>query len=172
LAYLDRDIAVAEDRVLLKPMVLGKLLQAADIRSTDQVLDVGCASGYSSVLLARLAGNVVALEQDVELAAGAAATVATLGLANVAVRTGPLAAGWPASTPYDLILLNGATELVPEALGRQLRPDGRLLCIHGRGPAGKAMVYRRSEEGLSGRPLFDANAPLLPGFAAPKAFVF
>jgi protein-L-isoaspartate(D-aspartate) O-methyltransferase len=172
LAYLDRDLPVAEGRVLLKPMVLAKLIQAAAVQGSDHVLDVGCATGYSSAVLARLAGAVIALEQDPVLAGQAAKAFAALGTANVTVRIGPLAAGWAASAPYDVILLNGATEVVPEALGRQLGPDGRLLCIQGRGPAGKAMIYRRSEEGLSGRPLFDANAPVLPGFAASPAFVF
>lgn len=172
LAYLDRDVPVAPGRVLLKPMVLAKLLQAADIRPGDRVLDLGCASGYSSAVLARLVGTVVALEQDAGLAAQAAHILAALGISNVTVHTGPLAAGWPPSAPYDVILLNGAVEVLPEALGRQLGPGGRLLCIHGSGPAGKARIYRVSEEDLSGRPLFDANAPLLPGFAAPPTFVF
>jgi protein-L-isoaspartate(D-aspartate) O-methyltransferase len=172
LAYLDRDIPVAEGRALLKPMVLAKLIQAADVQGSDRVLDVGCASGYSSAVLARLAGAVIALEQDAGLAGQAAKAFAALGLANVALRTGPLAAGWPDSAPYDVIVLNGATDFLPEELGRQLAAGGRLVCIRGRGPAGKAMIYRPSEGELSGRPLFDASAPLLPGFAMPPAFTF
>jgi protein-L-isoaspartate(D-aspartate) O-methyltransferase len=81
-------------------------------------------------------------------------------------------AGWPAAAPYDLILLDGATEVAPEALGRQLKPTGRLAAVFGRGPAAKAMIYRLIEGQLVGRPIFDAAAPLLPGFAAPPAFVF
>jgi protein-L-isoaspartate(D-aspartate) O-methyltransferase len=172
LAYLDRDIGVSEGRALLKPMVLAKLIQAAEVREGDHVLDVGCASGYSSAVLARLADSVVALEQETALATWAAEVLASLGAGNVAVRTGPLASGWPAASPYDVIVLNGATEVVPEALARQLKPEGRLVCIHGRAPAGKAMIFRPTDEGLGGRPIFDANAPMLPGFVAPPAFVF
>jgi protein-L-isoaspartate(D-aspartate) O-methyltransferase len=95
-----------------------------------------------------------------------------VGAGQVTVVTGPLVAGWPAAAPYDLILLDGAIEVAPEALGRQLKPSGRLAAVFGRGPAAKAMIYRSIEGHLVGRPIFDAAAPLLPGFAAPPAFVF
>ena len=171
-AYRDGDIAIADGRVLLKPMVLAKLIQAARVRSSDHVLDVGCGTGYSSAVLARLAGAVVALEEDAALAQQAKETLAATDGSHVTVVTAPLTAGWPAAAPYDVILLNGATEILPETLGRQLKPDGRLACIFGRGPTGKAMIYRRIEGQLVGRPVFDAAAPALPGFVAPLAFVF
>jgi protein-L-isoaspartate(D-aspartate) O-methyltransferase len=172
LAYLDRDIRVGDGRALLKPMVLARLIQAAEVGEADHVLDVGCATGYSSAVLARLAGAVVALEEEAALADAAVGELRALGAANVAVRTGPLPAGWPANAPYDVIVINGAVEVVPEALARQLKPGGRLVGIHGRAPAGKAMIFRATAEGLGGRPIFDANAPLLRGFVAPPAFVF
>jgi protein-L-isoaspartate(D-aspartate) O-methyltransferase len=178
LAYLDCDVAASESsdtgaaRRLLKPMVLAKLVQAADIRPGDRVLDVGCASGYSSALLAHLGASVVALEEDAALARRAGKILADLGLGNVSVARGPLSAGWPASAPYDAIVVEGATEIVPEALGRQLRDGGRLVCILGRAPAAKATVFRWADGVLSGRPIFDAAAPLLPGFAKPVTFAF
>jgi protein-L-isoaspartate(D-aspartate) O-methyltransferase len=170
-AYRDGDIAIGDGRVLLKPMVLAKLIQAARVRSGDHVLDVGCGTGYSSAVLARLAGAVVALE-DAGLARQAKEILAATDGSHVTVATAPLTAGWPEAAPYDVILLNGATEIVPETLGRQLKPDGRLACIFGRGPTGKAMIYRQIEGQLVGRPVFDAAAPVLPGFVAPLAFVF
>lgn len=172
LAYLDGDIAVAKGRALLKPMVLAKLVQAARIDPQDRVLDVGCATGYSSALLARLAGSVVALEVDADLARQAREALAAVGAVHVEVVTGPLMAGWPARGPYDVILLNGAIEVAPDSLGGQLKPNGRLLGIDGRSAASKAVIYHFIEGHMVGRPLFDAAAPLLPGFAAPPEFVF
>jgi protein-L-isoaspartate(D-aspartate) O-methyltransferase len=171
-AYRDGDIAIGDGRVLLKPMVLAKLIQAARVKSGDRVLDVGCGTGYSAAVLARLAGAVVALEEDEALARQAKEELAATGGHRATVAIAPLTAGWPAAAPYDVILLNGATEVVPETLGRQLKPDGRLACIFGRGPTGKAMIYRPIEGQLVGRPVFDAAAPILPGFVAPPAFVF
>jgi protein-L-isoaspartate(D-aspartate) O-methyltransferase len=172
LAYLDDDIPIAKGRALIKPMVLAKLIQAARIGRRDCVLDVACGTGYSSAVLSRLAGTVIALEEDAELAAQAKTALAAVGAAGVEVVVGPLTAGWPAAGPYDVILFNGATEIVPEAFAPQLKPDGRLVCIFGRSATGKGMVYRLSEGRLVGRPIFDAAAPLLPGFAAVPAFVF
>jgi protein-L-isoaspartate(D-aspartate) O-methyltransferase len=171
-AYVDGDIDLGNGRALLKPMVLAKLIEAAQVRSDEHVLDVGCATGYSSAVLARLAGSVVALEEDDALARTAKETLAAVGAANVAVQNGPLTQGWPQAAPYDFILLDGATEVTPESLGRQLKPDGCLACIFGRPPAAKAMLFRLAEGRLAGRPIFDAAAALLPGFAAPPVFVF
>lgn len=171
LAYLDRDLPVGEGgRRLLKPMVLAKLVQAAGIGPGDRVLDVGCATGYATALLSRLAGEVIALEQDEDLLVAAGTALA--GLANVALVTGPLEAGWPAAAPYDVILLEGATEVVPEPLCRQLKDGGRLVCILGAGPGAKAMLYLRSGDDIGTRALFDAGAATLPGFAKAPAFSF
>jgi protein-L-isoaspartate(D-aspartate) O-methyltransferase len=172
LAYVDGDIEIAKGRVLLKPMVLAKLIEAAQLRGDDQVLDVGCGTGYSSAVLARLAGSVVALEEDASLAGQARQALAAVGASKVVVATGSLTAGWPTAAPYDFILLNGATEITPDVFARQLKPSGRLACIFGRPPSAKAMMFRPAEGRLVGRPIFDAAAALLPGFAAPPAFVF
>jgi protein-L-isoaspartate(D-aspartate) O-methyltransferase len=172
LAYLDGDIPVAKGRALLKPMVLAKLVQAARLDAADRVLDVGCATGYSSALLARLAGSVIALEEDADLASQAKSALAAVGAVKVEVVTGPLTAGWAAGGPYDVILLNGSTQVAPETLGRQLKADGRLLGVYGRSAASKAMIYHLIEGHMVGRPIFDAAARLLPGFAAPPEFVF
>jgi protein-L-isoaspartate(D-aspartate) O-methyltransferase len=171
LAYLDSDIAIAKGRALLKPMVLAKLIQAARVGHDDRVLDVGCGTGYSSAVLARLAGAVVALEQDADLARQAREALAAVG-AHVEVVIGPLTAGWQAGAPYDVILLNGATEIEPEEIGRQLKPGGRVVGVHGCPPAAKGTIYHFIEGRLVGRPIFDAAARLLPGFAAPPQFVF
>jgi protein-L-isoaspartate(D-aspartate) O-methyltransferase len=175
LAYLDLDAPLDEAggaRRLIKPMVLAKLIQAADIGEGDRVLDVACATGYASAILARLAATVVALEEDAALADAAASTLAALGARNVKVVGGALPAGWPREAPYDVILVNGSAEIVPQALLDQLADGGRLVGVVGRAPIGKGTVYRRSGTHVSAHPEFDAVAPPLPGFAKPPAFVF
>jgi protein-L-isoaspartate(D-aspartate) O-methyltransferase len=171
-AYLDGEIEIAPGRALPRPLVLARLIQAARVTDRDHVLDVGCGLGYSAAVLARLAGSVVALEEDAALARQAKAALTANGAGNVDVVCGPLVDGWPAAAPYDLILLDGATEIVPETLGRQLKPDGRLVCMFGRGPVTQGTIFRLAEGRLLGRSIFDAGAPLLPGFVAPLAFVF
>jgi protein-L-isoaspartate(D-aspartate) O-methyltransferase len=170
LAYLDQDMAVGSGRRLLKPMVLAKLIHAADIAGTDRVLDVGCATGYAAAVLAQIAGQVVALEQDESLAKSAQAALA--GIANVSVVSGPLTAGWAQGGPYDVIVLEGATEVEPQAFCSQLKAGGRLVCVLGSPPNAKAMVYRRSGTELGGRAIFDAAAALLPGFGKTPVFAF
>jgi protein-L-isoaspartate(D-aspartate) O-methyltransferase len=172
LAYLDADLPVEAGRRLMKPMVLAKLLQAAEIGETDRVLIVGCATGYSAAVIEHLAGSVVALEQDPGLAQLARDNLQALGARNATVVTGPLVGGWPAGAPYDVILLDGAVEDVPQALLRQLKDGGRLLGVLGRAPLSKAIMFLSTGVESSSRPIFDATAPALPGFAKPAAFVF
>jgi protein-L-isoaspartate(D-aspartate) O-methyltransferase len=173
LAYLDRNLPLTADgsRCLLQPMVLARLLQAADIIATDHVLDVGCGPGYSSALLARLAGSVVALEEDKDLATFARRVLRELA-PQVEVVEGLLKTGWPAAGPYDVIVLNGAAEIIPEPLFAQLKDGGRLVGIEGEGPATQARIYCSIRGEISGRSITEAAAPLLPGFARPPEFVF
>jgi protein-L-isoaspartate(D-aspartate) O-methyltransferase len=177
-AYLDRDIAVQQAtpggavRCLLKPAVLARLIQAANVADDDHVLDVGCASGYSAAVLSRLAGSVVALEEDPKLARLAKVTLADLGATNVTVRTGALAEGVADQAPFDAILLNGSTGILPATLIRQLKDGGCLVCVRGGPPMGKATIYRSVSGHVTGQPIFDAVAPPLPGFSKPAEFVF
>jgi len=173
MAYMDGNVTLDDaGRVLLEPMVVGRLIQVADAKDTDHVLDVACGTGYSSAILGRLAGSVVALEEDPNLADRAERLLKEFGVANAKLVAGPLNAGWPVGAPYDLVLINGAVEYVPECLLAQVKEGGRLLAIVGGAPIGEAMLYRNASGDISSRPVFDATAPVLPGFAKPKAFVF
>ena len=174
-AYLDLDVPVGDakqaTRRLLKPMVLAKLVQIAAPAATDRVLDVGCGTGYSTALLAHLAATVVGLEEDAALARRAAETIVGLGLHNARIVTSPLTRGVSESAPYNVIILEGSCEVIPTGLLDQLDEGGRLITIVGRNP-GKAVIYRRTEGEFSSRPVFDAAAAPLPGFAKPLEFVF
>lgn len=170
IAYAGLCVPLGDDRYLLDARTLSKLIQAARVEPSDRVLDVGCGTGYSSAVLARLAGEVVALESHGGLAA--AATAALSGLPNVKVVRGDLGKGSPDKAPYDVIFLGGAVEEVPQALTDQLKDGGRLLTVFVRGPAGRGRIIDRVGKTLSGRNLFDATVPPLPGFAKNPTFVF
>jgi protein-L-isoaspartate(D-aspartate) O-methyltransferase len=171
-AYLDRDIPIDGKRALLKPMVLARLLQAAEVGAGDRVLDAACGSGYSSAVLAQIAASVVALEDDEARARRCGEILRSLGVANVTIASGPLEAGWPAVAPYDVILVNGAVEVEPHGLLKQLKEGGRLVTVRGAGPDGKAILYRKDRGEIGSRTLFDAAAPVLPSFMRAPAFTF
>ncbi len=171
-AYADQDLPVAPGRHVIDPMVFARLLQEAGVRATDAVLDVGCATGYSAAVLARLAGVVVAVEEDAHLAIEATENLSRAGADNAAVITGPLFDGYPAQSPYDLIVLEGSVPEVPTQLLDQLAEGGRLVAvISGRG-IGKATLFTRTGGIVGQRQLFDAGLPPLPGFAREAGFVF
>jgi protein-L-isoaspartate(D-aspartate) O-methyltransferase len=176
LAYLDLDLDVAEGgsvpRCLIKPMLLGKLLQAAEIRPSDNVLVVGCASGYAAAVAARLADKVTATERDEALAARARDALSRVGLPNVTIKAAEAPVGDSAGAPYDVILLNGATEIIPDTLCGQLRDGGRLLGVFATSEPPRATIVTRSHGDFGHRTLFDASAPVLPGLERVPAFVF
>jgi protein-L-isoaspartate(D-aspartate) O-methyltransferase len=156
----------------MEPMVLARLIQALELSEQDRVLDIGSATGYSTALLARLASHVVALEEDAELLSAACRNLSELGLSNVEAVAGPLRAGAPGKGPYDAILLDGSVELVPDELLGQLNDGGRLAAVVRDNPPGRALLHIRAGGVVSRRPLFDAAVPPLPGFEAPRSFVF
>jgi protein-L-isoaspartate(D-aspartate) O-methyltransferase len=172
LAYIDEDIEIARGRYLMEPSPFAKLVQLADIRPGETVLDVGAGTGYSSAVLSRLAGRVVALESDAALAERARATLAGLAAENVTVVTGPLAAGHAEIAPYDVILLEGAVGALPDALFAELAEGGRLVAVEGLGNAGIARLYLKSGGIVTGRRAFNAAVKPLPGFERTPAFVF
>ncbi|MGE4373070.1 MAG: protein-L-isoaspartate O-methyltransferase [Xanthobacter sp.] len=177
-AYIDDDLVIrpAHDgkpaRYMIEPMILSRLVQLADVKANDHVLDIGTGTGYSAALLSRLAQQVVALEEDEALAQLASSTLSDLDVDNVAVMQGPLAEGWAPEAKYDVILLNGAVDEVPETLIAQLKEDGRLVCVLGHGGAGRATIFT-NVGGVAGERLaFNAAIPPLPGFEAKPRFVF
>ena len=176
LAYLDLDLDVSEGgaakRFLIKPQVLAKMLQAAEIKETDKVLVAGSVTGYAAAVVARLAGQVVATESDPAQVAKAKEVLAQLGLANVTFKAAAVADGDPASAPFDVIVLDGATEVAPERLCGQLRNGGRLVGVFANTKPPRATIVTHSHGDFGHRALFDASAPVLPGLERLPAFVF
>lgn len=176
LAYLDLDLDVSAGggakRFLIKPALTAKILQAATIRDTDSVLVIGCATGYIAAVAAELAGKVTATDPDSALAAKASETCAGLGLGNVTCKTAACPDGDPVGAPYDVIILNGATEITPKGLFGQLGEGGRLVGVFAGTTPQRAAIVTRSHGELGHRSLFDAAAPVLPGLERVPAFVF
>lgn len=177
LAYMDDTLMLAKAegaspaRGLMAPRAFAKLVQLADLSSDSVVLDVGCATGYSTAVIAKLAQTVVALEADAVLAETATKTLESLGFDNVAVVTGSHDAGYASEGPYDAIVVAGAVEEIPPVLLDQLKDGGRLVAVIA-GVPGRATVWRRIGRHYDKRAAFEASAPAVPGFEVKREFVF
>ena len=172
-AYSDDDVPLGNGRYLTEPMVLARLIQTLQTVADDRALVVGSGRGYGAALLARLTASVVAVESDPLLAAAAEQTAKGLGLSGIRQIVGPLEQGAPPG-PYDAILIEGAVQLVPQAIFDQLAEGGRLTTVVAGPPGamGGAQLFVKEGGVTSGRPLFDAGTPSLPGFAPPPRFTF
>jgi len=172
LAYADTAVPLGAGRRMMAPMHFARMVQIAGIGASDLVLDVGCATGYSTAVLARLAGSVVAIEEDDGLVAAATAALGDIGADNSAVMTAPLRGGLAAEGPYDAILLEGAVEVVPDGLLDQLAEAGRLIGVVSGPGTGRICRFDRRDGRIGRRSYFDAAVPPLPGFAREPAFEF
>jgi len=170
-AYTGGDVQLERGRVVMEPRTLAKLLDSLNIQADEMVLHVGCGLGYGTAIMARMAEFVVALEEDHTLAAEAEVALSEHGVDNVTVVQAPLAGGVAKHGPYDVIFIEGAVEQFPKALESQLKEGGRVACIFVENNLGTARVGLKRNGQISWRFLFNAGAPLLPGFAAEPSFV-
>ena len=171
-AYAEADIELAPGRMMFLPRTIAKMLEAATIFPDDLVLDLAPGTGYSTALIAQMAEAVVAIEPNEDLAQQAQALLVELEVDNAVVSRGEPADGDPPHGPYDVIFVNGAVEQLPDTLIDQLKQGGRLVAIFKEGRIGKVRVLTRAGKGVSRRFVFDADAPILPGFEKPKEFAF
>ena len=178
MAYMDEQIPLTkpapgiEPRALLAPRTLAKLIQLAEISAGDVVLDVGCGTGYSAALIGKLAETVVALESDAALNESATKALQELSMDNIAVVSGSLPDGYPDEGPYDAIFVGGRVDEIPPALLDQLKDGGRLVAVRGAPKYARAVLWRRVGANFDEKEYFEAGAPMLPGFAKAKEFVF
>ncbi|MDQ3561284.1 MAG: protein-L-isoaspartate O-methyltransferase [Pseudomonadota bacterium] len=174
-SYSDRALklpASGGDRRMIDPVQLARLVQALRLGPQSKAMVIGCGTGYSAAIMARLAGTVIAVEEDEALAAFADARLRELGLGNARVVRARLVEGCAEEAPYDAILIDGAVEFVPDALMAQLKPDGRLAVIERQERISRAMLYERVGPERARWPQFETWAALLPGFERKREFVF
>ncbi len=173
-AYADDDVPLGSGRYMMEPMVLARLIQSLQPQPEDKALVAASGRGYGAAILARLVGSVVAVENNADLAASAQQTLRDLGVSNIQLVAGQPDQGAAASAPYDVILIEGAVQEVPRAIADQLAEGGRLATVLAdpSGALGVAQLFVKQGGVTSGRPLFDAGTPLLPGFTPPPRFTF
>lgn len=170
LSYADTEINLGDDRYLLRPRDFAKMVQAAEIRSTDVVLDIACGRGYSTAILAKLADTVIGLESDADIVERASKLLVDNDITNAAVIEGDFKSGAKEHGPFDVIFVNGAVEFIPNAWTSQLSDKGRIIAIIKDDQVGRAHYVTSSSGAQSHRVLFDAQAHILDGFHRPVEF--
>jgi protein-L-isoaspartate(D-aspartate) O-methyltransferase len=172
LAYADLEVEVTAGRVLMRPRDLAKLVQSLAPQRHERALEIAGATGYGAAILSACCKEAITLDPDPDLSFAARAALESCGAVNVKTVSTAAADGWPDEAPYDVMLLNGGAELVPEAWLAQLAPGGRLGVIVRQGAAGSARIYTRAGETTAFRVMFDAAPPIAPGLHRPKSFTF
>jgi protein-L-isoaspartate(D-aspartate) O-methyltransferase len=171
-AYSDGVVDISQQRSMMAPMTLARILQSLEIDRDDVGLVVASTTGYAAAVMGHVAGAVFGLSDDDTVTARASELCTDLRIDNVVPVTGPLTEGWPKEAPYDVILINGAIETIPDSLFEQLKEGGRLGAIVSEGGVGRAKLFLKTAGGASGTVLFDAQAQLLSDFMRPQEFVF
>jgi protein-L-isoaspartate(D-aspartate) O-methyltransferase len=171
-AYIGENIDIGAVRVLLEARTLAKMLEAVDVQPSDVVLDLGCGLGYSTAILAQLADFVVAVEDELGMAQEAQQNLSDHGVDNAAVFEGALSDGASKSGPYDVIILQGAVEHIPENLILQIKDGGRIVAIFSEGALGVVRIGRKIEGAMNWRMSFNAGASVLDGFSKEAEFMF
>ena len=169
-AYVGENLDIGGGRVLLEARTFAKMLDGLNVAPGDVVLDIACGYGYSTAVLARMAEFVVGLEDDAGRAAEAQATLSSTGVDNAAVMDGVLSEGAPKNGPYDVVVLHGAVETVPQAIVDQMNDGGRIGCLVGAGQMCEGRVGVKADGRIGWRQTFNAAAPYLAGFEQESAF--
>ena len=169
-AYIGENVDLGGSRVVLDPRTLGKMLDFLNIQNDELVLDIGVGLGYSSALISRLSEAVVAVEDDPDRISEAEETLGQVGADNVVLHNGALADGAAQHGPYDVIILQGAVEHMPDEILGQLKDGGRIACIFNEDALGIVKIGHKLNGKVNWRFVFNAAAPVLAGFERPKAF--
>ena len=169
-AYIGENLDIGGGRVLLEPRTLAKMLDVLDIKPTEVILDIAPGLGYSTAVLAHMAEFVIGVEDDESRAEEAQSILSEQGIDNAAIISGALAEGAAKSGPYDVIILQGAVEVLPDSLLAQLKDGGRIVCIFAEGDLGVVRIGYKMDQRINWRMAFNAGAPVLTGFAKKAEF--
>jgi protein-L-isoaspartate(D-aspartate) O-methyltransferase len=173
LAFADVEIPLPGGEVMLNPKIEARMLQELNLKKHENVLEIGAGSGYMAALMAHRARHVTTVEISPEIKALAEQNIARAGIANVTVAEGNGALGWEQGGPFDVIVISGGVESIPEALLKQVKVGGRIGAIVGRSPAMTAVIVQRvSESGYDTVKLFETNVKPLSGAPAVSRFTF
>ena len=175
-AYIDDNVEVSKDRFLLNPVILARMIQSANVQESDLVLDVFCATGYSTAILSHISTTVVGIDQDSDMIGQAAKNMQSLGIAHTVFSAqSDMSQGFLKQSPYNVIVVNGAVDHVPKAYFDQLADGGRLVTvISDEKPRAMhhAMLFRKNNGVITQQILFDCRAPVVAFEAVKKDFVF
>lgn len=169
-AYIGENLEIGGGRVLLEPRTLAKMLDVLDIKPTEVILDIAPGLGYSTAVLAHMAEFVIGVEDDESRAEEAQSILSEQGIDNAAIISGALAEGAAKSGPYDVIILQGAVEVLPDSLLAQLKDGGRIVSIFAEGDLGVVRIGYKMDQRINWRMAFNAGAPVLTGFAKKAEF--
>ncbi len=169
-AYTEKPLETSPGRWLWAPRDFGKLIEETEIEAGERVLNIAAGSGYVSAVLAAMGAHVTALEDDEALVGELASRFAASG--NIEVAKGALADAGGLAGPFDVIVVGGAVEVVPERWLALLAEGGRLAAAVRTGGVGRARIYLKSNGIVSSRTPFDCTPPILPGFEAAEEFRF
>lgn len=172
IAYMGENVPISDQRWMLEPRTIAKLLDTLNIQPDELVLNVAAGLGYEAALTAHMAEAVVALESDTHLAKRAEATLGDQGIDNVVVITGDLLKGAPGHAPYDVILITGGIEELPETITDQLKEGGRIGAIFIEGNLGIVRIGHKIDGIINWRYAFNGFAPVLEGFQKAAVFQF
>ena len=173
LAFVDTEIPLPGGECMFTPKLEARLLQEVGVKKHENVLEIGTGSGYMAALLAYKGRHVTSVEIAAQLKALAEKNLASYGISNVSVELGDASQGWANGAPYDVIVISGALDVLPDAFLAQLKVGGRLAAIVGAAPVMTAQVITRvSETAYDTVKLFETNVKLLTTVVAPSRFRF
>jgi protein-L-isoaspartate(D-aspartate) O-methyltransferase len=170
LAFADLDLPLGHGEVMLRPVLEGRLLQAAAPQPEERVLEIGTGSGFFTACLARLAGEVTSVEQHAEFVEAARARLHAANVRNARLELGEAVRTWRATQPFDVMVVTGAVHALPPHWGDWIRPGGRLVAIVGESPAQRAVRCTRTAAGLATEELFETDVPYLRHAEPPARF--